>query len=177
MRLILVLTFALVSAACSASTVEPAPNGAGGFSAGDGGGGSGGQSECANTCDANERCYVACGGLEAECGFGNITCGEHDMGACGCDGNAYETLCDMDQAGIRQGAAGSCTPPQGQFACGPLLCRAEDQLCRITGSSPYCFSRDPSCADCSCIDLDEECLSSTGTCVIAEGGGIIVTCN
>lgn len=173
-----ILLCAFMLAGCGASTVETGPSSGGGGAGAEGGaGGDGGGDTCGGAiCGDNERCYQACDLGEAVCGFGNITCGEHDMGACGCDGNAYETLCDMDAAGIRQGTAGSCEPPAGKFACDGLLCRAADQLCAISSGSPYCYGRDTACGDCSCVDVSDYC-SGTGTCEDVSGGGISVTCD
>jgi hypothetical protein len=168
----------LIPMGCSASTVDSFPSGDGGggeAGAGGTGGGSAGGLCGGATCGTGERCYESCEEPgQFECSLGNITCGEHDMGACGCDGNAYETLCDMDEAGVRQGVEGSCEPPAGRFACGGLLCRTDDQVCR-KDASPYCMGREATCSDCSCVDVASICFEG-GTCNDANGA-ITVTCN
>jgi hypothetical protein len=142
---------------------------------GAGGEGGGGAETCGPAvCGQGERCFDVCG-TQPLCSIGSITCGEHDFGACGCDGVAYETLCDLDAAAVGEGQPGSCDAPANHFACEALLCRIDDHVC-VTGSSPYCFARDTSCSDCSCVDVAEYC-SGGGTCEDVSAGGVAVTCD
>ena len=148
--------------------------GAGGTGAGGAGGSAG---ACAGVvCDEGEayRCFDFCDGT-TDCAVGNVTCSEHDFGICGCNGVAYETLCDLDAAGFVQGGPGSCEPPAGYFGCEQLLCRTADQWCATDGTSAYCYPNE-GCTSCSCLDLPTVCPAGNGSCEDVSGGGVIVTC-
>ncbi len=181
---------ALMVIGCGSSTVAFTPVGAGGAGASGQGGGNGGgdgiggagtgggDGTCGGTvCGPGESCFQSCDvPKERYCSQGNITCGEHDMGACGCDGKAYATLCDLNNAGVDQGVAGSCEPPAGRFACAGLLCRTADQICVLVADDPYCHQLDSPCAECACTTVSDFCFRGNGTCEDVAGGGVSVTC-
>lgn len=169
------LGFALLSAAACGSTVE-GPGTGGGGTGGDGGNGEGGGTACGSeVCTGIEICYQACPSEPGpSCGMPSITCGEFDFGACGCDGQAYLRLCDLNTARVKEGGPGSCTPPAGYFECEGLICSIADHVCGLD-TTPFCYGRN-GCNDCSCISVDNYCGDPNGTCMERPDGSIVVTC-
>jgi Mg-chelatase subunit ChlD len=77
---------------------------------------------------------------------------------CGCDGAAHTNACEAAHAGVDLDASG-CKAPAGAFACGPLFCRADAEICRKTvdlakalaSTSFACIASTPACpSGCGC---------------------------
>jgi hypothetical protein len=49
---------------------------------------------------------------------------------CGCDGKVHGNDCAARSAGSDVSSTGGCTPPVGQFACGPIFCALGSQYCQ-----------------------------------------------
>lgn len=60
------------------------------------------------------------------CGGGGNTA------VCGCDGAVHDSPCAAAQSGIDISTTQSCTPPPGDFACGPLFCPKQGPICQET---------------------------------------------
>ena len=103
---------------------------------------------------------------------------------CACDGTVYSSPCEAAAAGVDINTNGSCTPPDGKFACGSSFCDVGISYCEHDISdvggvpSTYgCKQLPPSCglpATCACLAnvvCGSACAPST------DGAGLVVTCS
>jgi hypothetical protein len=107
---------------------------------------------------------------------------------CGCDGKTYGNACNAHELGLDLSAQASCPAPAGTFACGPLFCNLETEICRKTtsfgGPVPVsefaCVGAPAGCATgCGC-KLCPECPANklcTESCSSDAIGGRTLSCN
>jgi Mg-chelatase subunit ChlD len=77
--------------------------------------------------------------------------------ACGCDGAVYPSRCAATSSG-HDVSLGGCSPPAGTFACGPLFCRAADQICKKTTNLTMSVAPN----EFACVDATPACPSGCG---------------
>jgi hypothetical protein len=114
------------------------------------------------------------------------SCGSGGPPACGCDGATYDSACQAAQGGVDLSTTRSCTAPAGDFACGPLFCSAQGEICEqvrtgsLAAQSWSCVAPPPGCTTgCGC-NLCPPCpqgLSCNEQCTLVSGGGRELTCN
>lgn len=153
---------------------------------------------------ADSGAEVACGGRAGAtckdteyCDFPTDSCGSNDSQgvcrsrpllcspiyepACGCDGVALGSDCDVRSQGQDISAAGGCDAPEGYFACGGAFCAAGVDYCeRIvadvegTADNYRCLPIPTQCQD----NPDCECLAgeTCGSECASEQGNPTLTC-
>ncbi len=101
--------------------------------------------------------------------------------SCGCDDKVHVSDCATNTAGFDVNAAGTCSVPAGEFACGDTQCMIANQYCRrapqATGPETFsCVDLAPACpepATCGCL-AGEDC----GTMCSGSGSsGLTLTCS
>lgn len=136
-----------------------------------------------DTCSPNEYCDFPddiCGAADGTgvCRARPEGCPDVYMPVCGCDGTVHGNGCEANSAGSDVNRIGSCTPPEGTFACGFRFC-STTQYCRViiddTGMPPaFECAEFPVCSvnDCSCV-AGEACGEMCDT---NDDGNVTVTC-
>lgn len=156
-----------------------------------GGGGSGGEgSPCGGRtglqCSDATYCDFPlddCGAADSSgvCRPRALNCGEIYQPVCSCGGEVFSNSCEASAAGHDVSLLGTCTPPEGNFACGAGFCETSTSYCQRTtsdvGGFPDSFTCRPLPAACSggasCACLAGEVCSN----LCAEtGGGFTLTC-
>jgi len=157
------------------------------------GGGSGGGAVCGGLkglpCAADEWCDYPnddCGGDDdtGVCRPRPTSCPTPPpVSTCGCDGHAYASACDAEQAGVDVSANGSCAGSSSSsvssssssggtsFACGTVSCQAGVEYCDVAEGFVEAYAckklpascLPPNAADCSCMPIQPDCGSCTGT--------------
>jgi hypothetical protein len=166
----------------------PGSGGAGGST----GTGMGGSSVCGGlagiACPPEDYCQFVnqnCGGDDDEgtCVPRPVGCPEIYNPQCGCDDKVYDNACEANAAGVDVNAGGGCTPPSGQFDCGPGFCTIGAAYCQVdtsdVGNEPTTYGCQPlpaSCGDtpsCAClaeVTCGSQCMGTN------DGGGFEVFC-
>jgi len=82
---------------------------------------------------------------------------------CACNGVVFNNACEAQAAGYDVQALGGCTPPDGQFACGPGFCAEGGEYCQVqlndVAGQPHIYSCKPLPANCVTAGATCSCLS------------------
>lgn len=82
---------------------------------------------------------------------------------CGCDGETYVMECSAYSAGVDIAQAGGCTPPAGQFSCGPTFCDKDTEYCAVSQSD---IGGEPNSYECKtrplCVGGEYSCACFVG---------------
>lgn len=129
-----------------------------------------------------------CGGddRQGECAPRPTDCPAVDEPTCGCDGSIYGNACAANAAGVDV-SVGGCTPPPGDFACGPGFCALASEACfqsanDVAEPPPFfynCGDLPPACdqvAVPSCVCAQSAATNCGGSCEDVIGGGVIIHC-
>ena len=117
------------------------------------------------------------------CTLRPVTCPDLYAPTCACDGMVYSSPCDAAGKGAVINLNGTCTPPDGKFACGAGFCDigiayCEHDISDVGGvpSTWGCKTLPPTCglpATCGClanVPCGSMCAPSK------DGAGLVVTC-
>lgn len=99
---------------------------------------------------------------------------------CGCNGQVYSGVCELNLAGTDLNANASCTPPKGRFACGFQLCDLATEYCvhdgKVAADQQYsCVTIPTTCGAtpaCACLS-GERCGNA---CTGDAAAGLTLTC-
>jgi hypothetical protein len=117
------------------------------------------------------------------CTLRPVGCDDIYAPTCACDGTVYANACEAAAKGVDVNTNGTCTPPDGKFACGSGFCDIGISYCErdtsdVGGvpSSYGCKPLPPSCglpATCACL-ANVVCGAMCAPSV--DGAGLVVTC-
>ncbi len=120
------------------------------------------------------------GPLAGHCILPPASCESGGPPICGCDGNTYPDACAARKKGVDLSQQTVCAGPAGTFACGPLFCKVNAEVCRrvitVGGAVPmdaYGCLVAPAACTASCCSLCPAC-PTPGGCTEAcsdEGNG------
>lgn len=138
-------------------------------------------------CAADEYCDFPnddCGGDDGlgVCVKKPLGCSDIYAPVCACDGKVYSNQCDANSIGLDVSTLGGCTPPQGEFGCGPFFCTLGEEYCEKiisdVGGEPSTYSCQPLPASCNGV-TDCGCLTNVPcapSCQATSNGGAQITC-
>ena len=173
------------------------PGGSGGTGqGGSGAAGGGGAAVCGGfagaTCPDTHFCDYPLNSCGATDGTGICTlrpenCDTSLDPVCACDGMIYGNPCTAYGAGHDLSRLGGCTVDPGMFPCGPRICNAAAEFCRLVGSDGPNIPDEYTCealpspcnmmsvANCTCMTPTADACG--GTCSQdGTSGGITISC-
>jgi hypothetical protein len=141
-------------------------------------------------CAAGEYCQVddlACGkgALAGTCLAKPSTCPSAGPAVCACGGATFPSACAAAAAGFDVSLGDVCAPPPGTFACGPLFCNTNGELCRTTldlsktqaQNAFACIPENPACpTGCGCNLCACPPGKACGESCKSENGAHTLTC-